>query len=271
MLRIITDSTAEFTAEEAQALGIEVVPMTVVFGENAYLEGEELGKEEFYTRLLEGEYPRTAQPSPMQFTEAYVHTNGEETLVMVISSALSGTVNAARIAKEEGGFSNVHIYETACTTAMLRILIEEALKNREKTAAEVIALLDELRPRIKLLACLDTLEYLYKGGRIKKSLAIVGGLLGIKPLISIWTDGTVQMVGRAHGRKRALKSLADAFLADKTDPDYPVYFLQTNTDRLAREVMEMTGNADARIFRICCAVGTHIGPDAAGLVWVSKK
>lgn len=268
MLRIITDSSAEISEEEAKNYGIEVVPLTVVFGGTAYLEGVELTKDCFYERLLKGEFPRTSQPSQVQFTEAFERTEGEETLVILISSALSGTVNCARLAKEDGKFENVHVYDSLCTTAMLRILVETAVRNREKSAEEVIAILDGLRPRIRLFACLDTLEFLYKGGRIKKSVAILGGLFGIKPLVEIPANGTVVMKGRAHGQKKALKALAEEFEKARIDEAYPVYFLQTDSDRPPRGVMRAVGREDARIFRICCAVGAHIGPDAAGYVYV---
>ena len=269
MLRIITDSSAEIAEEEALALGIEIIPLTVVFDGKAYLEGVELQKDEFYRRLLSGEYPQTSQPSVEQFSEAFARTNGGETIVILISSALSGTVNAARLAKRDGNFTQVHIYDSLCTTAMMRILVETACKNRERSAQEVIAILDNLRPRLRVHACLDTLEYLHKGGRIKRSAAIVGGLLGIKPVITI-ADGIVAMEGKERGQNKALKALFDAFHADELDPAYPVYFLQTDTDVPVRKLMRSVGRESDRIFRICCAVGTHIGPNAAGIVYVVK-
>ncbi len=270
MLQIITDSSAEFTEEEAKELGIQIVPLTVVFGNTAYREGIDMPKDEFYEKLKE-DFPHTSMPSTDDFTQAYIKTGGEETLVILISSALSGTVNTARLAARDGGFSKVHVYDSLCVTAMLRILVETACKNRDKSAEEVIAILDELRPRIRLDACLDTLDYLYKGGRVKKTVAIIGGLLGIKPLIEIRKDGTVGMSGKAHGQKRALKSLAERYGSAKVDSEYPVYFLQTDTDVPTRSVMDMLGLSENRIFRICCSVGSHIGPNAAGLVYVVKE
>lgn len=270
MLKIITDSSAEISQEEARALGIEVVPLTVVFGAEAFLDGVELTKEDFYKRLLSGEFPHTSQPSQEQFFEAFTRTGGEETLVLLISSALSGTTNAARLAKEEGGFTRVHIYETLCTTAMLRILVEAAVQNREKSADEVVAILDELRPRIRLCACVDTLEYLRKGGRIKRSVAFVGDLLGIKPIVGVSREGTVVMTGRAHGQKKALQALANEYLSARTDPAYPVYFLRTEPETPACELMKAVGR-EGRVFRICCAVGAHIGPNAAGIVFVAAQ
>lgn len=269
MLEIITDSSAELSAEEARALGVRVVPLTVIFGGDAYLEGEELSKEEFYKRLPQG--PRTSQPSAEQFAALFAQTEGRETLVLPIASALSGTQNAARLAKEQGGFSNVTIYESNCTTAMLRILVEEAVRHRDKSAAEVVALLDKLRPRIRLAACLDTLEYLERGGRIKKSTAFVGTLFGIKPIVGIFPDGTVGMTGRAHGQKKALQTIAARFLEETADPAYPVYFLQTDSPVPALTLQQLTGQEGAPVLRICCAVGSHIGPNAAGIVYVVRE
>ena len=270
MLRIITDSSSEISQEEAQKLGVEVVPLTVVFGGTAYLDGVDLTKKEFYEKLLAGEFPHTSQPSEAQFSEAFARTEGEETLVLLISSGLSGTENAARLAKEEGGFTRVHIYNTLCTTAMLRILVETAVKYRNRSAKEVIAILDELRPRIRLYACLNTLEYLKKGGRLKKSAAFVGGLLGVKPIVTIGGTGTVELSGMAHGQKKALFAVAQKFLREETDPDYPVYFLQTDNSAPPQEIMKAVGR-EGNVFPICCAVGAHIGPSAAGIVYVSKK
>lgn len=271
MLQIITDSSADLTLEEAKALGIQIVPLSVIFGDKGYLDLEEMTKEEFSSRLSGGEFPHTSQPAVDQFTEVFAKTNGRETLVLLISSALSGTVNSANIAKRDGGFTNVHVYDSLCTTAMLRLMVETAYRNRDKSAQEVVAILDELRPRIRLYAYLDTLEYLYKGGRIKKSVAIVGGLLGIKPIIQIPSEGTVVMAGKAHGQKKALKALADYYKAAAVDENYPVYFLRSTAEEPAREAMALAGRNNDPLIQICCAVGTHIGPNAAGIVFVERK
>lgn len=271
MLKIITDSSAEISQEEARTLDVTVVPLTVTFGAEAFRDGIDIGKEEFYRRLSGGEFPHTSQPNEQQFSEVFAQTEGKETLVLLISSALSGAMNSARLAKEEGGFTNVYLFETRCTSAMLRILVEAAVKNREKSAKEVIAILEELRPRIKLIACLNTLEYLRKGGRIKRSVAIVGDLIGIKPIIEITQEGTVGIVGKTHGSKKALSALVEAFRKAQLDVSQPVFFLQTQPDTPTREVMKAVGRENDPLVPICCAVGAHIGQGAAGIVYVVKS
>ena len=270
MLQIITDSSAEISEAEASVLGVKIVPLVVIFGAQEYDETA-LTKNEFYSRLLSGEFPHTSQPSEEAFTRAFAETNGEETLVILISSSLSGTVNTARLAARDGGFTKVHVYDSLCTTAMLRILVETAAKNREKPVEEVISILNELRPRIRVYAFVDTLEYLYKGGRLKKSVAVVGNLLGIKPIVTVSSDGAVVMAGRAHGRKRALKELAERFTAEELDPAYPVYFLCSDREDPTRALMQAVNRENAVVFQICCTVGTHIGPNAAGYVCVVKS
>ncbi len=268
MLHIITDSSSEIMPWEAEELGVKVIPLTIVFGEEAYLDGVEMEKDEFYRRLIGGEFPHTAQPSPAQFQEAFRASDGEETLVLLISSALSGTADAARLAAKE--FPNVYVFETACTTCMLRYLVEAAAANRQRPLAEVVALLEDLRPRIRLHAFVDTLEYLCRGGRVRRATAFLGDLMKIKPIVGVSADGRVVMTGRAHGQKRAIKEIAERFTADMVCPDYPVYFLQTNSDVPARALMDACKCTHERVFRINCAVGAHIGPNAAGIVYVVK-
>ncbi len=271
MLTIITDSSAEISAEEAKEKDIRIVPLTVVFGTDAYLDGVDIDKETFYARLIGGEYPHTSQPSAEQFKEAFEKTEGAETLVILISSVLSGTVNAALLAKKEGGFDNVHVYDSRCTTAMMRLLVEAAYANRDKSAAEVIAILDELRPRIRLYAALDTLEYLAKGGRIKKSVAVVGGLLGVKPLVTVSKEGAVESCGNARGMKKALGECASRYRGEEIDENYPVYFIYCATDENCNKLMESLGMGDGEKYNSCCAIGSHIGPNAAGIVYVAKN
>ncbi len=270
MLRIITDSSAEISQEEAKAMGITVIPLTIILSGVAYLEGVDLDKEEFYRRLPE-EFPQTAAPSPEWFKDAYAESNGDETIVLTIAAALSGTMRNAELAARDGNFTNVHVYDTCCTTAMLRIMVETAYKNREKSLAEVIAILDDLRPRLRIYACLDTLEFLYKGGRIKRSVAFVGGLLGIKPIITFTETGAVINIDKVHGHRKGIKWLVNRYRQDELDPNYPIYFLQTDNSAPTEELKHQFEMDDAPIYRINCAVGAHNGTNATGFVYVLKN
>lgn len=268
-MKIITDSSAEFTVWEAAELGIQIVPLSVVFGDTVYAEGVDISKDEFYTRLQE-EYPHTAPPKAEQFTEAFIQTGGEETLVILISSALSGAVNAAKTAVQEGGFSRVHVYDSLCASAMLRILVETACKNREKSVGEVIEILNALRPKIRLGAYLDTLDCYYKGGRVKKSTASFRRIFGLKTFLEIKADGTASIAGTARSGAQARGRIAKTFRASEIDESYPVYFLSTSSADPTHKLMEELGEESGRILRIGCSVGAYLGENAAGMVYVVK-
>lgn len=154
---------------------------------------------------------------------------------------------------------------------MQRILVEEACKNRDKTAEEVIKILDELRPRIRLYAELDTLTYLQKGGRINKSAALVGGLLGIKPIITVNTEGIIVNCKKARGSKKAIIEVASEYRKADVDGRYPVYYLYCKENANCETLKNITGGESCKDFNICCAIGSHIGPNAAGIVYVEKR
>lgn len=273
MIRIVTDSSANISQQEAAALGIEVIPLTVIFGTEAYLEGPEITADAFYERLTGGEFPHTSQPSSAQLSEAFARCGGEETIAIFISSKLSGTVEGARSVVREEGLSNVHVVDSLATTIMLRMMVMEAWRHREKSAAEVLELLAAFRRRLRLFAAIDTLEYLHKGGRLGKNAMIIGNILGIKPIVTISAEGTVDVVGKALGQRKALKVVNDFFRAEKPDPAYPILYLYSKVDDAGRKLIEQTGGdpATAEFYNLCCAVGAHIGTNAAGLAFVSSE
>ncbi len=270
MLKIVTDSSSEISEEEAKRLGIEIVPLTVTLKEGARLEGRQIQKEEFYERLKGGEFPKTSQPSAAQFFDAFLRTDGQETLCILLSSALSGTVNAAELAKRDGNFSNVTVYDSRCVSAMLRFLVRKAVEMRDRRVGEVVKELDALRPRLRLFAFLDTLEYLRRGGRIKRGTAFFGEFLKIKPIITIDLEGQVKAVGKARGQGRAMEAVKELFEKEEPDERYPLCFLQTDSGEPAKKLMQ-TLQREGELLSICCAVGTHIGPNAAGVCYVAKN
>ncbi len=176
MLRIVTDSSSEISQEEAARLGIEVLPLTIIFGSEQFRDGIDINSEQFYNKLVSSsEFPHTAQLGYDELMGVFVDAKakGDEVLVIPIASALSGSFEWAERAAAESGYDKIKVYDSKCTTFMLEILVREAVRLKERPVEEVVAALDELRPRIKLLAALDTLEYLKRGGRINKTVATV--------------------------------------------------------------------------------------------------
>ena len=278
MIRIITDSSANLSAEEAKRMNITVLPFPVIFGSRTYLDGKDLSTAEFYEKLAtDPDHPHTSQINVTEFEELFSSLDkDEETLVILLSSALSGTVDSARKAKENLGCDNVHIYDSLGATIMIKILVYAAYENRDKSAAEVSALLDDIRSRMELYAIVDTLDYLQKGGRLKKSVATIGKIFRIKPIVTVSREGTVELCDKAIGTALALKKVAKRVAASPADPDYPIIYLYSAETSLCRRLTEAISldNADEALdeaVNLCPVIGVHIGPGAAGVCFIRKK
>lgn len=273
MVRIVTDSSSEISQEEAKRLNIEVLPLTIIFGNEQYRDGIDITSDEFYEKLVtSSEFPTTSQLSFDALSSLFADAKdkGDEVLVIPIASALSGSCEWAVRAAKESGYDKITVYDSMCTTFMLEILVREAVRLRDKTVGEIVSALDELRPRITLLAALDTLEYLKKGGRINKTVAAVGGMLKIKPVITLSDEGKVELIHKSIGMNAALRYISECYLSDKKDENFAVRTIYCMDDGNCSKLRSLINVSDAPYENICPAVGTHIGPKAAGIVYVRK-
>lgn len=271
MVAIITDSSSNITQSEAAELGVTVMPLTIIFGTTEFRDGIDIDCGEFYKRLTEGkEFPHTAQLTEAQIEDAVraALEKADEVLIMPISSALSGSFE--RCAGVARRYENVFAYDTKCTTVMLKMMVLEAVANREKPVREIIKILDSLRPKIKLFAALDTLEYLGKGGRISKAAATLGSALKIKPVITLNIKGEVELVSRQFGISKGISNVAGRVDKDKIDYSKPVYFIYTMDDENCLALIAKSGIKFDEKANICPVIGTHIGPYAAGIVYAEK-
>ena len=200
--RIIIDSTIDMAKRYTdKAL---VVPLSLHFGEETLIDGVTIDRRRFYERLIESDQlPTTSQPSPAEFEKVFeeVTKAGDSAVVLTISSKLSGTFQSAKIAAEE--YDNIVIVDSCSASIGSGILAEYAIDRAEEgmAASELAAHLEQKRNDVVAIALLDTLEYLKKGGRISKTVAFAGGLLGIHPVITI-EDGEVALIGKARGSKQ---------------------------------------------------------------------
>ena len=170
-IRIITDSAADFTSQELAANGITCVPMQITFGEDTYVDGIDLTPDVFWQRLISGENPKTSQPSPDAFLSVFEEAKaaGDAVICVLLSSALSGTLQSAVIAKGMADYEPIHIVDSLTAAIAEKVLVLHACRLRDESrlsAGEIAAGLEEFRSRVKLYACLDTLSYLARGGRI---------------------------------------------------------------------------------------------------------
>ena len=280
MIRIITDSAADFEPQELEKLNIACIPLSVRFGEREYQENTELSKEQFYELLLKGEdLPQTSQASPQILLDLFDNAVrcGDEAIYFTLSSALSGTYQSAVMAKNLTDSPLCHVVDSLNATGGQRMILEYAVKLRDegKNACQIVEATEALRSRIVLYACIDTLEYLYKGGRISQTVYKLGTLANIKPIITVEHDGGIGIPAKAMGMRKGMDYLCKQAEARPADPEFPFYVMYTNNRSVAETLasrLEASGITvpEDRIIQVGAAIGSHIGPDACGLVYVAK-
>ncbi|KJR49450.1 DegV family protein [Desulfosporosinus sp. I2] len=271
-IALVTDSTADLTAEIIKECDIHIIPLKVRFGEQEYSD-EKLTSEEFYRRLQEDVVlPKTSQPTPEEFGCLYSKLLEEyhEVISVHISSALSGTFNAAYLAKEKFK-EKIHLVDSKTISLGAGLMIMEAAKNI-KEGQDITGILNNLgkaRKNIETLFTLNTLEYLQKGGRIGKVQGFMGSLLNIKPIIRVGDDGVYHNSGKAHSQKKALDSVVQAF-QDLTKGRKPIRLAVAHGAALQagiylKEVLENVFQLQTTVFtQVGSVIGVHTGPGTVG-------
>ena len=278
MIRILTDSATDFTQEELQKLNVRCVPMTIAFGGDTYTDGVDLPQEIFWQRMEAGQTPKTSQPSPDAFLSEFEDAKacGDSVICILISTALSGTVQSAMIARDMADDDSIQIIDTLSAAVGERLLVLQACKLRDegKDTQTIAAELTALIPRVRIFACLDTLEYLARGGRIPKAVADVGMLVKLKPLVTVSPDGLVAMAGKAIGRHRAGDAIMKLMERHPIDPRYPLIPLYTGGRENCIAFLRQTAQAGyacsiEEAVSIGPTIGSHVGPGAFGVAYIS--
>ena len=275
--KLMIDSASDISMQEANEKGIILMPITITFGETEYQDGVNLLPREFYEKLIESDtLPKTSQINTYTWEQAYEeHTkNGDELIVITISSKLSGTYNNAKNAAEN--FSNVYVVDSMNACVGERLLGDLALRliNENKSAKEIKEILDEKKSKINVIAMIGTLEYLKKGGRISSTAAIAGKILAIKPVVGV-IDGEVKVLGKAMGSKNG-SNLLNKLVTEKGGINfsmpYGVIWSGLDNTTLNKYVADSahlwqdhTDNIPAYI--LGGTIGTHIGPGAVGVAF----
>jgi DegV family protein with EDD domain len=276
MVRIVTDSTCDLSPEVLDQHTIRAVPLNVHFGEENYKDGEDLLPDRFYEMLKTNPiHPKTSQPSPEEFKSVYQELlSGDTEIVSVhISSKMSGTHQSATIAKNELGNDKVHVVDSGYVSVALGLMAIRAAEEAAagKTAAEIVALLEELKERMQIYFIVDTLEYLQKGGRIGKASAVIGGLLNIKPILTI-KEGQVCPFEKVRGSAKVFARMAKVFGGHLTESRYQNVTLglahAANPDllkKLTDQLDPLYDTSNALTVEIGPVVGTHAGPGTVGI------
>lgn len=279
MVRIMTDSTCDLSLERQRALGVEVVPLSVHFGEASFLDGVDLSNGEFYARLREAEtLPTTAQVNPEEFIRRFrVHVDaGDQVVGIFLASQLSGTCQSALIARGIVDEKNVFVVDSTTVTFGLGLLVEMAARLRDQglSAAAIAEQVEALAGRLRFYAVVGTLKYLKMGGRISGTAAVVGGMLGITPILNI-RDGVVEAASKSRGRKAAYQWMEKQLQAEPADLSLPVSFGHSDAPEIMAECEAALGGSvsGAEILEssIGSVVGTHAGPGCTGIAYFVKE
>lgn len=281
---ILTDSAADIDASLRQSLGIEMVPLKVLFGTESYLDSVTIGTGEFYQRLKQSSVlPTTSQPSPAEFAETYqkiVATYGKDVQIIGIflSAALSGTYQAALIGQSmlEEPVDMTLIDSKKASFVYGYVVVEAARAVQQgKNKQQVLDLIEQLLHDVRVYFMVDTLEYLQKGGRIGKASALVGSLLNIKPILTLDPSGVVAPIERVRGSKKAVARIIEMLKEYAQTEPVKVAVVHADVPDTAQTLLEQISSevqvTESFLAEIGPVIGTHAGPGTIGFMIVKDR
>lgn len=277
-IQFIIDSASDILPAEAYSLGLIHLPLKVIFGDEEFSDAVDLTHKQFYEKLVESDvHPKTSQINPDTYEQAFrqVAEAGDTAVVITLSGKLSGTYQSAMIAAQDYE-DCIYVVDSETVCVGERILIERGLELRRQglSAAEIKAVLDQEKKHIRVLALLDTLEFLKRGGRISAAVALAGNILSIKPVIAI-ENGEVTLVGKARGSKKGnnlLRELIQNCGGINFSKPYALAYSGLS-DALAQKYVEDSSEiwkdaADSlTLTTVGCTIGTHAGPGAVAVAF----
>lgn len=281
MIKVMIDSAADISKAEAEKLGLIIVPMVVTIGEEEYYDGVDLSPNEFYEKLIESAVlPKTSLINAYRWEEEYEKNLGEqdELIVITISSKLSGTYRSAVEGAEKYN-GRVRVVDSLNAAVGERLLGLYALELIEKglSAQEIVALLEEKKEKIKIIALVNTLEYLKKGGRISSVVAFAGELISIKPVVGV-VNGEVKLLGKAMGSRKG-NNLLNKLIQESNGIDFSMP-LGTLWSGIGTDILEKYIKDSAALwqgytqelprYQVGATIGTHVGPGAVGFAFFEK-
>ena len=280
-IKIITDSPSDLLLSEGEKLQVNIVPLNIHIGEESYKEGIDITTNIFYDKLKKSDkLPTTSAPSPDDYLAYYQEAKeaGDDVIVITLASALSATYQSANIAKDMLDYPKIHVVDSTQATIGQLLIVKYAISLRDegKSAEEIVNIIENAKTRVKLLAVFDTLDYLHKGGRLPKTVAIASGLLNIKPIIKL-ENGSLNLIASARGYKSSLKrllKLIDSY--GNINPKVSAIFGYTgNTEEAINQAVGFKEQVDAKynldkteLCQIGSVIGTHAGPKAFGIAFL---
>lgn len=277
-VRIITDSASDMSPAEHPALA--VLPLSVTFGTDVYMDGIDIDHQRFYEMLVErDELPKTGQVNPYAFSQAIAEAReaGDEAVIITVGAKFSGTNQSARTALAEAPGGDVYVVDSNNVTLGERVLVEYALRlvNEGRSAAQIAAAVEAVRDRVVVIGLLETLEYLVRGGRLSAAAGAVGTLLNVKPVVAV-EDGLIVQLGKARGSKNGRNLLNQKVeKAGGIDFSMPLALGYTGlSDAVLKKYIEdsaalWAGHTEGElpVHTIGATIGTHVGPGAVAVAF----
>lgn len=277
-VRIITDSASDMSPAEHSALS--VLPLSVTFGTDVYMDGVDIDHQRFYEMLVErDELPKTGQVNPYAFSQTIAEAReaGDEAVIITVGAKLSGTNQSARTALAEMPGGDVFVVDSNNVTLGERVLVEYALHlvDEGRSAAQIVAAVEAVRDRVVVIGLLETLEYLVRGGRLSAAAGAVGTLLNVKPVVAA-EDGLIVQLGKARGSKNGRNLLNQKVeKAGGVDFSMPVALGYTGlSDAVLKKYIEdsaalWAGHTESElpVHTIGATIGTHVGPGAVAVAF----
>jgi len=278
MVRIITDSTSDVRPDEWAKQDVSVLPLSVNFGEKSYRDGIDLTNEEFFKMLENAEsLPTTSQINPDAFSREFQKNvdAGDDVVGIFISSKLSGTHQSAVMAAQAVNPEKVFVVDSKIGTFGMAIVVREAIKMRDAgmSAIKLAGNLKNLVKRVRLVAMVDTLKYLRMGRRISAAAALLGGVLGIRPMVEV-RDGVIENIGKVRGQRSAMQFIQKYLSEHPPDTEKSFSIGHSNTPQGLKNLKEFLKPnfpvSKAFIGEIGSVIGTYIGPGAFGVAYFEK-
>lgn len=280
-IKFVVDSASEITQEEAKKMGIYCLPLTVAFGDEIFRDGIDINNEEFYNKLVTcKELPKTSQVTPFLYEEAFreIISEGHTPIAITLSSKVSGTYNSAVLASKQFN-EDIYIIDTLNGSIGIKIFVEFALSLLEKYSNpnDIVKILEEKKEKLQIFYLLDTLEYLYKGGRLSRFSALAGTMLSVKPIVTL-VNGKVELAGKARGFKKGNTMLTDIIKKKgEIDQDMPFMLTYSGNDPTiidqykpkCRELFDIDPDK-IPITNLGSTIGTHMGPGTIGVAFFLK-
>ncbi len=272
-IAIMTDSTSDLPTSLATELGIEVMPLYVIFGEEHLRDGVDIDPDTFYQRLpVDPEFPKTSQPTPADFARAIEASGADEVVCLHISNRLSGTLVSANAARELVDIP-VHVIDSMSVSMGLGLQAMAAARARNAGGSieDIVAAIDHVKSTLQVVFTVETLEYLRRGGRIGAAAKLLGTALQLKPVLVVpQASGQIEAAERVHSRKRSLDRLPE-YVLERIDSTQPVRACVMHgaapeeADAVLNEMCKRANVIEAVSTCVGPIVGTHAGPGVVGL------